>query len=381
MELLLKPAAPPHAESGRSLPHHACRILIVDDDRLVYRTLAALIASEFPTIQHASDGHTALAMILENPPDVILLDLMMPGMTGFEVCRHIRSTPRISQLPVIVLTALADRQTLVEALDAGADEFITKPVSGVELRARIRTMLRIRRQYLELQELMARRDRITHMLVHDFRSPLTVIGGACDLLGMDQTASPRTQRATSRIREGAARLNRLVDQVLLTAKSESGRLIAVPIESDLSALVLDIVGDFQAAAERRQISLTADIPPSVTATLDPDLMRRCIENLLTNALKFAPSGTTVVASLLADEAELYISIADNGPGVPEESRAVIFDMFAAGGASDSANLPVGIGLPFCRLVARVHGGEVTVAENEPQGALFTVRLPLGFPRG
>jgi len=361
------------------------RVLIVDDQDLVLRTLDAILAVEHYRVEHAPDGPTALLRARAEPPDIILLDLMMPGMTGFEVCRRLRADPDTSQTPIIVLTALADRRVLVSALEAGADEFITKPVAGVELRARIRTMLRIRRQNVELQQLMLRRDMVTHMMVHDFRGPLSIISGAAEMLARDCATGARTAVHLGRIQEGVTRLGGLVDQILLIGKSESGLLAATKTQCSVSDLLLRVVESFEDSGRRRKIEMVNSFPAGVQAEVDADLLRRVVENLLSNAFKHAPPDSNValsggVSPASGDTAEmLEIRVSDQGPGIPRHLRQAVFDLYASTGLDEKGELGFGLGLPFCRMAARLHGGEVQVDDNVPSGATLTIRIPRVAP--
>ncbi len=353
-------------------------ILIVDDHDMIVKTLEAMLSVENYRLQRAENGFRALEMVQAETPDLVLLDLMMPGMTGFEVCTQLRARKETSQMPIIVLSALADRRALVSAMEAGADDFITKPVAGVELRARIRTMLRIRKQNVELQQLMLRRDLVTHMIIHDFRSPLALIAGAAESIGADSDLSTRSAANLARIQDGLSRLTGLVDQILLLGKSESGRLQANRVACDVSELVQSTVLGAGVTAARRSISILSTFPDGVVAEIDSDLVRRSLENLLSNALKYTPSGecVEVCGGLLAGPGSpLVFRVVDGGPGVPEALRESIFAPYFSSEANTPHQIGVGLGLPFCRMVAELHGGSIRVEPNALQGAVFTMTIP------
>src|SRR5512144_383903 len=157
-------------------------VLIIDDEHIARAGLEALLAGEGYRLEFATNGQEGLAMAAELVPDVILLDIMMPDMDGYEVCRRLRDTPKLRAIPIIIISALSDKESLVRGLDAGGDEFLSKPVTGLELRARVRSMLRIRRQHKELQYLLQMREQLANMVVHDMRTPLQVIMSYADLL-------------------------------------------------------------------------------------------------------------------------------------------------------------------------------------------------------
>ena len=353
-------------------------ILIVDDHDMIVKTLEAMLSVENYRLQRAENGFRALEMVQAETPDLVLLDLMMPRMTGFEVCTQLRARKETSQMPIIVLSALADRRARVSAMEAGADDFITKPVEGVELRARIRTMLRIRKQNVELQQLMLRRDLVTHMIIHDFRSPLALIAGAAESIGADSDLSTRSAANLARIQDGLSRLTGLVDQILLLGKSESGRLQANRVACDVSELVQSTVLGAGVTAARRSISILSTFPDGVVAEIDSDLVRRSLENLLSNALKYTPSGECVEVGgglLAGPGSPLVFRVVDGGPGVPEALRESIFAPYFSSEPNTPHQIGVGLGLPFCRMVAELHGGSIRVEPNALQGAVFTMTIP------
>ena len=353
-------------------------ILIVDDHDMIVKTLEAMLSVENYRLQRAENGFRALEMVQAETPDLVLLDLMMPRMTGFEVCTQLRARKETSQMPIIVLSALADRRARVSAMEAGADDFITKPVAGVELRARIRTMLRIRKQNVELQQLMLRRDLVTHMIIHDFRSPLALIAGAAESIGADSDLSTRSAANLARIQDGLSRLTGLVDQILLLGKSESGRLQANRVACDVSELVQSTVLGAGVTAARRSISILSTFPDGVVAEIDSDLVRRSLENLLSNALKYTPSGECVEVGgglLAGPGSPLVFRVVDGGPGVPEALRESIFAPYFSSEPNTPHQIGVGLGLPFCRMVAELHGGSIRVEPNALQGAVFTMTIP------
>ena len=353
-------------------------ILIVDDHDMIVKTLEAMLSVENYRLQRAENGFRALEMVQAETPDLVLLDLMMPRMTGFEVCTQLRARKETSQMPIIVLSALADRRALVSAMEAGADDFITKPVAGVELRARIRTMLRIRKQNVELQQLMLRRDLVTHMIIHDFRSPLALIAGAAESIGADSDLSTRSAANLARIQDGLSRLTGLVDQILLLGKSESGRLQANRVACDVSELVQSTVLGAGVTAARRSISILSTFPDGVVAEIDSDLVRRSLENLLSNALKYTPSGECVEVGgglLAGPGSPLVFRVVDGGPGVPEALRESIFAPYFSSEPNTPHQIGVGLGLPFCRMVAELHGGSIRVEPNALQGSVFTMTIP------
>jgi len=275
---------------------HKDTVLIVDDEPSARDTLEALLWQENYELAFAANGQEALARLnaLSPTPDVILLDVMMPGMDGFEVCRQIKGDARWRHIPVILITALDSREDLVRGLDAGADEFLSKPVNGLELRARVRSMLRIKRQFDALEATMRLREDLSHMIVHDMKSPLTVIW--MNVFAMKgRVADPRDLERLNAIEAEARRLDSFLNDILTLAKMQESRLIVNPSPVDVNRMVQAVMETYDAVAQSQNINLVAEVPEegSRLVPLDASLFRRVLDNLLSNALKFSPPESTV----------------------------------------------------------------------------------------
>jgi len=360
-------------------------ILVVDDDPSARETLEALLTQEGYDLTFAASGQQALARlgVLKPEPDAILLDVMMPGLDGFEVCRRIKANEQWQHIPVILVTALDTREDLIHGLDAGADEFLSKPVNGPELRARVRSMLRIKKQFDQLQAVMHLREDLSRMIVHDIRSPLTVI--LMTLFAVRQAiADPRDQAYVDAIEAEARRLDSFMDDLLMMAKMQEDRLILNRSPVSVNEIVQATRDLYSAVAGSKNIDLVAELPeetaPSVS--LDENLFRRVLDNLLSNALKFAPSDSTVTLRVDYPEAEtgaqdqplVRVKVLDQGPGIPEEHRERIFDQFEIVSLKQGGIRQVGLGLAFCKLAVEAHGGRISVRANEPRGSIFTVEI-------
>jgi len=229
----------------------------------------------------------------ELEPDVILLDVMMPELDGFEVCQRIKADERWQHIPVILVTALDTQADLVRGLDAGADDFLAKPVNGSELRARVRSMLRIKKQQDELKTLLRLREDLAHMVVHDMRSPLTSILLYSYMLRKRLT-SPDVLKLVEGIDGSARRLDSFVNDLLTVAKMEHGGLLLVRSAADVNQLARDVAEHHGAIAESKGSRLVVDLPEeSRQISLDANLFQRVLDNLLSNALKFSPPEGTV----------------------------------------------------------------------------------------
>lgn len=355
-------------------------ILIVDDDISAQATLEASLFLENYTLLYANDGQQALAYLETHTPDVILLDVMMPGMNGFEVCQRIKSNNKWRHIPIIIVTALDSRDDFVRGFDAGADDFLYKPVNSVELRARVRSMLRIKKQYDELETLLHLREDLVNMLVHDMRHPLTLILLTNSLLHERLTHPKELKYVEDTLRE-TRRLESFINDLLIVAKTQANRLILNRSSVDVNQFVLAACENHKRMTELKDLEFVIDLPEiSQRISLDKNMMQRVLDNLLSNAFKFSPPKGTVTLNVTyllpsqSSELQVRISVLDQGPGIPHEYHQRIFEPFEIVQLKESAIPQLGLGLAFCKLVVEAHGGTIFVTNNAPQGSLFTVEI-------
>ncbi|OLP19642.1 hybrid sensor histidine kinase/response regulator [Leptolyngbya sp. 'hensonii'] len=349
-------------------------LLIVDDEPGNFDVIEILLFKESYQLSYVPNGSEALAYLEQHQPDVILLDVMMPGLNGFEVCRHIKAQPQLQHIPVIMVTALNTKEDLAQCLDSGADDFVSKPVNGVELRARVRSMLRIKQQYDALKTLMQVREDLVNMIVHDLRNPLSSITLSCEflkLLGLDE----KPLRKIQQIGIAGQQLQSLIDSLLIMAKLESGKMDLNLLPADLRIIASMALEDFEAIAAQKNIQLINDLPKvEHTVFIDSPIFRRIFDNLLSNAIKFSPSGSQVTLKIdYPVDKQTRISVADLGPGVSKELRQQIFDKFDIGSIIRGAP-QTGLGLAFCKMAIEAHGGSIFVEDNQPRGSVFIVEL-------
>ena len=360
------------------------RILIVDDEpRTLYAT-EMLLYDEPYEVLFADCGASALALIAVQPPDVIVLDVMMPDMSGYEVAAKLKADPDLRAIPIILATALGRKEDVISGLEAGADEFLTKPIHGPELRARIRTMLRIKQQYDELQDNLRLREEMADMIVHDMRSPISALHIFIELLQRIEDLPPDALRLSERIRTQAYRLNSFLGDLLLMAKMNAGKLALQRSYVDPAILVEITAEQYREMAASRDIKLALDLPDKAgEVLLDVRLMERVLDNLVSNALKYAPSGTAVTLRLAYPPAangaasgaqRMRLQVIDQGPGIPEEYQESIFDKYEVVHTQRDHGPQVGLGLALCKSVVDAHDGSICVTNQEPSGAVFTLEI-------
>jgi signal transduction histidine kinase len=364
--------------------NRAASVLVVDDEAMARDVIEGLLFIENYTLNFAANGAEALACLEKLSPDVILLDVMMPGMSGFEVCQRLKMDKRWQHIPVILVTALGSKEDMLRGFEAGANDFLTKPVSEAELRARVRSMIQLKQQYDQLEANLRLREDLAHMIVHDVRSPLTAILGYSELLLIKSNNAPEYLAEVKQIRTQASRLDSYLNDLLIQAKMEAGQPLLNRSLVELNELIQQVEQTYKIIAESKRVKLIAETPvKSQQVLLDVNLFRRMLDNLVSNALKFAPAGSTVTLKLeylengdiLPSQASrLRIQVLDQGPGIAPEHRQRIFDKFEIVTLKRSGTPQIGLGLAFCKMVAEAHGGRIFVEANQPVGSIFTVEL-------
>lgn len=368
---------------------HTPEILVVDDDPRNRRLLEEYLMVAGYDVRLAPDGRTALALASERPPDLVLLDVMMPDLSGLEVCRQLKNDPRTRLCQVVLVTALDGSPHRVEGLDTGADDYIAKPVRREEFMAKVRSMLRARRLLAELEEaretvalrnakleeLEGLKETLTQTLVHDLKNPLAAVLGNLEL--MERKADESVLHLVRRSKAAAWRMHQMILNLLDIGQLEEGKLVLHPEPLDAGSLARKACQEMESGATQRgvQLELVAD---EATAILRGDgaVLRRVLDNLLSNAIEHSPQGGIVrLAVTLCDEG-IEIAVSDQGSGVPPEFREKIFEKFQR--VESRKSMPGanrGLGLTFCRLAVEAHGGTIWVDDAPGQGALFRALLP------
>ncbi|MFP2913425.1 ATP-binding protein, partial [Pyxidicoccus sp. 3LFB2] len=385
------------AQGGPAARQAGARILVADDNADMRTYLTRLLAPHW-TVVTVTDGARALAAAQAHPPDLILSDVMMPGMNGLELVRALRADPRTQTVPVMLLSARAGEEATIEGLKSGADEYLVKPFSANELLARVNAQLtvsRLRQQAVqaerahaeEASRLLAEAERATRsreetlaIVSHDLRAPLGSISAATELLqrslGQDERDVSR-RRHTDSIRRSVGRMNRLVGDLLDLASIDAGRLSLEPRPHTVEELVQDVREAFGPQAAEKGVTFQtaiADALPPVPC--DRERVLQVLGNLLSNALKFTPQGGSVrvAAALEPDAGGVRFSVADTGPGIPPEVQPHIFDRYWH--AAQKRREGHGLGLSIAKGIVEGHGGHIRLESHPGAGSTFSFTLPL-----
>ncbi|MEH2449802.1 hybrid sensor histidine kinase/response regulator [Nostoc sp.] len=361
------------------------RILAVDDtlDNLIL--VQAILESEGYEIDLVSDGIKALRQVEQSPPDLILLDVMMPGIDGYEVTRRIRNNPAISYIPILLITAFHE-SSVVEGLDAGADDFIRKPFDTDELLARVRSLLRLKHSLDEQQKMARQREDFVSRLTHDLRTPLVASDRMLNLFDMETFCkiSPEMKQAIAVMIRSNKNLMEMVNTLLEVYRFEAGKKTFNWEECDLREISQEVVSELSPLTSEKGLTLEIDIheldPQNKNAAIimgDRLELRRVLNNLIANAIKFTDTGGITIrifekSSNPVNPDLVTIEIQDTGYGITPEDQATIFERFRQGKHKRSGS---GLGLHLSHRIVEGHAGTIQVISELGKGSLFTVQLP------
>ena len=356
-------------------------VLIVDDDPKNRLVLRAVLEQQGHCIGEAEDGEQALQKVRTDPPDVVVLDVMMPGISGYEVCNRLKRDPATAHIPVLMVTALTDRASRLKGMEKGANDFITKPVDIHEVALRVRNAVYSKRlfdqleeKYTKLKELEEIRDNLVHMIIHDLRQPLTAIMGYLQLFQIqegEEADASLIQSAISSVVLAADMTNAVLD----IQRQEEGKLQLNRGEYSLQSLAEESIKALEPLMNGHTIRFEA-VEKQAIADCDRDLIQRVIMNLLVNAVNYTPGNGTVSLRIESVGPRVKFSVSDTGIGIPEEFQTAIFDRF---GQVESRKIAgkhsSGLGLTFCKMAVEEHGGEIGVESDPGQGSTFWFTLP------
>jgi len=358
-------------------------VLVVDDTIDNLRLLSDLLGQQGYDVRAVTNGRQALQAVAHDPPDLILLDITMPEMDGFEVCRRLREVEGSRDVPVIFLTAVTDTADKVRAFDTGGVDYVTKPFHIEEVIARVRTHVALRRaraelagSYRRLSDTERLRDDLVHMIVHDMRSPLTVLQISLNLLNRraaglsDDTSRDCLQQAVASVRV----LDRMTNELLDVSRLEEGKMPITPAVWDLARMAHDVCTTLGTIDLDRAIDV--DSADTVQVTCDGGLIRRVLENLVSNGIRHTPAGSRIGISIASRNQHVRVAVHDEGPGVPPEHRSRIFEKFATVEArQERTDHSTGLGLAFCKLAVEAQGGAIGMEPRVPAGSTFWFELP------
>ncbi|HEV2329462.1 MAG TPA: hybrid sensor histidine kinase/response regulator [Verrucomicrobiae bacterium] len=358
-------------------PLHA-RILVVDDQASNVQVVGLILGALGFEIIPASDGPTALKRVGALVPDLILLDLLMPGMSGRDICLQIKKNPDWRDIPVIFLSAADDKDLIVSALDAGGVDYITKPFNQAELVSRVRTQLALKAARDRLKELAEDKDEILGILAHDLKNHLGGLNMSAKLLceRIRNLHDERIQRLADNAFYSSGQLLAFVKDFLANAAAEhrfEPQLTTVDVADTASAAIRI----FEDRVRHKQIEIHTDFPDEeLIAWADAHAMDQIFGNLLSNAVKFSPYGKKIYVTVRPNGHWVESLIRDEGPGFSDADMGRMFRRYGRLSARPTGGeTSTGLGLSIVRKLVLAMNGEITCDSTSGQGATFTVRIP------
>ena len=380
-------------------------ILIVDDTPANLQLLAQMLSEQGYKVRMAQDGTMALLSVESSPPDLILLDIMMPELNGYEVCSKLKASSFTKDIPIIFISALNEVFDKVKAFEVGGVDYITKPFQAQEVLARVEHQLHIRRltqQLLEQnallqqevhrreiaeaevrkslskeQELNQLKSYFVSMVSHEFRNPLTTILGFAELIRDfdQQLTSEKRQAYLRQIQESARRMTALLNDVLSIGQAEAGKLEVNPEPLDVEEFCGHLVEELKLGNSVQHIIAFSRPSQLTKACMDKNLLRQILTNLLSNAIKYSPEGSAVTFDLICQDEKAIFDIKDEGIGISPEDQQRLFESFQRGSNVGKIS-GTGLGLTIVKKAVDLHGGQIAVKSEVGVGTTFSVAIPL-----
>ncbi len=363
-------------------------LLVVDDTLDNLRLLSAMLSKQGYRVRKAINGKIALNTIQQMLPDLVLLDINMPGLNGYEVCQILKTDPATQEIPIIFISALDDVLDKVKAFQVGGSDYITKPFQSEELLARIQHQLTIQQQKRQLQIEIQERKKTEqalqvylHVVSHDLRNP--VLGMSLILKNLLKSEDaihetlPIARSIVERMAQSCDRQLDLINSLVETQQFETGKVVLNLQPLSLSELIQQFADEWQPLLNQHQAILTLAVPPNLPLVqADNNLLWRVLENLLANALKYNAANLEITIKAQPKVDRVYCAIQDNGIGIAPEQVDRLFERYQRGTHSHRT-LGLGLGLYLCRQIIEAHGGTIGAIALNP-GAEFWFTLPLAL---
>lgn len=363
------------------------KILIVDDVMSNVLLLKVLLTNEKFAIATASNGRQALEQVEKENPDLVLLDVMMPDMSGFEVAQHLKSNPNTADIPIIFLTALNSTADIVKGFQVGANDFISKPFNKEELIIRVThqiSLVAAKRLILseteELQRTIAGRDKLYSVIAHDLRSPMGSIKMVLNMLILNlpsEKIGAEMYELLTMANQTTEDVFSLLDNLLKWTKSQIGKLNVVYQDVDLVEVTDGVIEIFSMVASLKKIKIREMKPEKMMVNADIDMLKTVVRNLLSNAIKFSKENSEVLVKMEEVDGMAVVSVQDYGCGISEEGQKKLLHTdthFSTFGTNNEEGS--GLGLLLCKDFVVKNGGKLWFTSKEGEGSIFSFSIPV-----
>jgi two-component system, sensor histidine kinase and response regulator len=354
------------------------RILIVDDQPNNLKVISSILSKQYKLFV-ANSGEKALKILEVEMPDLILLDVMMPNMDGYQVCEILKQDERTKDIPIIFLTAKNELEDIVKGFDLGAVDYITKPFKIREVEVRIKNHIRLENAKIELRDLNAEKDKFFSIIAHDLKSPFGALIGMLELMSKNfEIFTEEELKETSKeLYSSAQGVYKLLENLLEWSRIQRKTISFNPVHSNIYLIANNIVQILNMQAKNKSILLVNELPENLTAYSDENMVSTILRNLVSNAIKFTrPQGQVRITSEVKD-GYVCISVTDNGIGMKEDDMSKLFRIdvhHTTKGTSDEKG--TGLGLILCKEFVEINGGQISLESKQGEGTTFTFSLPL-----
>jgi DNA-binding response OmpR family regulator len=371
------------------------KILIVEDKQENMDLLVYFLHPQGYEIISVYDGLSALQKVEEEHPDIILLDIMLPKMDGYEVCGRLKKDPETKFIPIIMLTALKELKDKVRALEVGADDFLSKPFENIELLARVKSLLRLKEYHDELQsknlelaeknDSLIRMDRfkedLTNLIIHDMKNPLFVIQGNLQMMSMSMENVPPEilKKYAQRIERSSQQLLRMVVNLLDISRIEEGTIDLKNDHANINEIIDKIIERIKDYPENKNKEILVDLNSNLPElTIDRSVMERVFENLINFSItNLVDEGKVTITTAAVDDQKIQFVTHDNGTQIPKNYYDKIFEKFSQTEIKDSGyRVDRALGLTFCKMAVEAHKGSMWLDLETKVGNKFIIELPI-----
>lgn len=367
---------------NNNLPgQNTANILIVDDIPANLKVLGEILKSEGFRVRPVPSGKLALQVIEKEKPDLIILDIMMPEMDGYEVCRRIKANQEFSEIPIIFISALNETGDVVKALKAGGVDYVTKPFQSEEVLARVHTHIKLYQQSIELKKINLTKDKFFSIIAHDLKGPMGGFTGMTELLAEQSKhmTMQEIQEYLGLLRDTSNNLFQLLENLLQWSRVQQGEIPFNPDIINLRSMINLNIRLNDELARHKGIKITTEIPDHLSVNADENMLQTILRNHISNALKFTPAGgqVTITAQPVNDNF-IEIAVTDSGIGMSREMIDKLFRLDARIGRPGTNGEPsTGLGLLLCKEFIEKHGGTIRVESETDKGSRFIFTVPSG----
>ena len=373
---------------------HLPKVLLVDDDERNLRLLKGILFTEPYEILTAAGGYEALDSVHTHRPSLILLDIMMPELSGFDVCQQLKSSPETRMIPVVMVTALNDVSDRVRAMEAGADDFLSKPVDATELIVRVRSLIRMYQLHTAVEYMTEERLRFMAGVAHDIRSPLNALMLSLDSLSEKVPQTTQTKRLLGRINTCIDHIQILAEDIMNYYKIEAGQLELDISPYSVSEVVDNVLSIAMPIAQEKELVFKIGSMPDMDQLMDKNIITQVLLNLLTNAVKYTePFGTITLNAYDLSQPNYQIPVNHYPPVLTLPIEGVVFEICDTGQGIaladyerifrefDRLKTPfdetegIGLGLAVSQRLVRLHRGELWFTSELGKGTCFALFLP------